>query len=103
MPFVKGQPRPPGAGRKPGSRNLTSQKLRELVFKALEQQEGGAIGYLKMQAVQEPRAFLSLLGKLLPTQITGEDGDPVRITQIELVPLEHPGRQSDVTEENEKG
>jgi len=66
---------------------LTSQKLRELVFKALEQQEGGAIGYLKMQAVQEPRAFLSLLGKLLPTQITGEDGDPVRITQIELVPL----------------
>ena len=47
-----------------------------------------AIGYLKMQAVQEPRAFLSLLGELLPTQITGEDGDPVRITQIELVPLE---------------
>lgn len=87
MPFVKGQTRPAGSGRKPGSRNLTSQKLKEIVFKALEQQEGGAIGYLKTQAVQEPRAFLSLLGKLLPTQITGEDGDPVRITQIELVPL----------------
>lgn len=87
MPFVKGQPRTPGSGRKPGSRNLTSQKLKEIVFEALQQQEGGAIGYLKAQAVQEPRAFLSLLGKLLPTQITGEDGDPVRITQIELVPL----------------
>ena len=87
MPFVKGQPRPPGAGRKPGSRNLTSQKLKEIVFKALEQQEGGAIGYLKAQAVQEPRAFMALIGKLLPTQITGEDGAPVRITQIELVPL----------------
>lgn len=98
MPFVKGQPRPPGAGRKPGSRNLTSQKLRELVFKALEQQEGGAIGYLKMQAVQEPRAFLSLLGKLLPTQITGEDGDPVRITQIELVPLERQCGENPVPE-----
>jgi len=98
MPFVKGQPRPPGAGRKPGSRNLTSQKLRELVFKALEQQEGGAIGYLKMQAVQEPRAFLSLLGKLLPTQITGEDGDPVRITQIELVPLERQCGENPVQE-----
>ena len=98
MPFVKGQPRTPGSGRKPGSRNLTSQKLRELVFKALEQQEGGAIGYLKMQAVQEPRAFLSLLGKLLPTQITGEDGDPVRITQIELVPLERQCGENPVQE-----
>jgi len=87
MPFVKGQTRPAGSGRKPGSRNLTSQKLKELVFKALEQQEGGAIGYLKTQAVQEPRAFMALIGKLLPTQITGEDGEPVRITQIELVPL----------------
>ena len=46
---------------------------------------------------------MALIGKLLPTQITGEDGAPVRITQIELVPLEPPGRQSDVTEENEKG
>ena len=87
MPFLKGQPRPAGSGRKPGSRNLTSQKLKEIVFKALEQQEGGAIGYLKTQAVQEPRAFMALIGKLLPTQITGEDGAPVRITQIELVPL----------------
>lgn len=87
MPFVKGQPRPDGSGRKPGSRNLTSQKLRELVFKALEQQEGGAIGYLRAQAVKEPRAFMAMIGKLLPTQITGEEGEPVRITQIELVPL----------------
>ena len=87
MPFVKGQPRPPGAGRKPGSRNLTSQKLKEIVFEALQQQDGGAIGYLRKQAIQEPRAFMALIGKLLPTQITGEDGDPVRITQIELVPL----------------
>jgi len=98
MPFVKGQPRPPGAGRKPGSRNLTSQKLRELVFKALEQQEGGAIGYLKTQAVQEPRAFMALIGKLLPTQITGKDGAPVRITQIELVPLVAPQKPDEAAD-----
>ena len=87
MPFVKGQQRTPGSGRKPGSRNLTSQKLKEIVFDALQQQDGGAIGYLRKQAIQEPRAFMALIGKLLPTQITGEDGEPVRITQIELVPL----------------
>ena len=88
MPFVKGQPRTPGSGRRPGSANsMSSARLREAVFEALKNQEGGAVGYLSRQAVEEPRAFMALLGKLLPTQITGEDGDPVRITQIELVPL----------------
>lgn len=87
MPFVKGQPRIAGSGRKPGSRNLTSQKLKEIVFRALEEQDGGAIQYLKVQAVNEPRAFMALIGKLLPTQITGEDGAPVRISRIELVPM----------------
>ena len=88
MPFVKGQPRTPGSGRRPGSANsMSSARLREAVFEALKNQEGGAVGYLSRQAVEEPRAFMALIGKLLPTQITGEDGDPVRITQIELVPL----------------
>jgi hypothetical protein len=87
MPFVKGQPRTPGSGRRPGAGNMTSLKLKEMVFTALREQEGGAVEYLKTQAVNEPKAFLTLLGKLLPTQITGEDGGPVQITRIELVPM----------------
>ena len=99
MPFVKGQPRTPGSGRKPGSANsMSSARLREAVFEALKNQEGGAVGYLSRQAVEEPRAFMALLGKLLPTQITGEDGDPVRITQIELVPLERQCGENPVQE-----
>ena len=83
MPFVKGQPRTPGSGRKPGSQNMTSQKIKELIFNALQQQEGGALAYLKARATDEPRAFMALLGKLLPTQITGDDeGGPVRIETI---------------------
>lgn len=87
MPFAKGQARPSGSGRRPGSRNMTSLKLREMVFRALHEQEGGAVEYLKRQALAEPKAFLTLIGKLLPTQITGEDGQPVKITRIELVPM----------------
>ncbi len=87
MPFTKGQPRTPGSGRRPGSRNMTSVKLREIVFRALHEQEGGAVEYLKRQAQEEPKAFLTLIGKLLPTQITGEEGGPVKITRIELVPM----------------
>lgn len=66
---------------------MTSIKLREMVFMALKEQEGGAVEYLKRQAQEEPKAFLTLIGKLLPTQITGEDGGPVKVTRIELVPM----------------
>ena len=81
--FEKGKPRAPGAGRKPGVPNITSGKVKELIFQALQQQEGGALEYLKARALDEPRAFLALLGQLLPTQITGDDeGGPVRIETI---------------------
>lgn len=80
MPFVKGMARHPDSGRKPGQQNLTSQKLKEMVLTALQEQEGGAVEYLKQQAVKEPRAFMTLVGKLLPTQVTGNEGGPVEIS-----------------------
>ena len=87
MPFVKGSQEPSGSGRKPGAQTACPAPGSErLVLRPLKNQEGGADGYLSRQAIEEPRAFMALLGKLLRAQITGEDGDPVRITQIELVP-----------------
>ena len=64
-----------------------------MVFRALHEQEGGAVEYPKRQALAGAlfEGVPSLLiGKLLPTQITGEDGGngaPVKITRIELVPM----------------
>ncbi len=37
----------------------------------------GGTEYLLRQAKQKPAAFMSLLGKLLPTQVTGKDGGPI--------------------------
>ena len=34
-----------------------------------------------------PEAFMTLLGKVLPTQITGPDDGPVQVARIELVPV----------------
>jgi hypothetical protein len=37
------------------------------------------VGYLKIQASANPGPFMALLGKVLPMQVTGEDGGPVTI------------------------
>lgn len=78
--FVKGQEKTPGSGRKAGTRNNTSKALREQILQALDEQEGGAVGYLKRLAVTDQKAFAGLLGRVLPTQLTGDDqGGAVRI------------------------
>lgn len=33
--------------------------------------EGGMVGYLTLQAQEQPAAFMSLLGKVLPMQVEG--------------------------------
>jgi hypothetical protein len=37
------------------------------------------------QAEEKPAAFLTLVGKVLPLQVTGEDGGPVQVERIERV------------------
>lgn len=67
-----------GKGRKKGVPNKTTGLLKEMILTALEgaHPEGG-IGYLKQQAKEQPAAFMTLLGKVLPTQVhgAGEEGE----------------------------
>ena len=39
----------------------------------------GMVGYLQAQAAANPGPFMSLLGKVLPMQIAGDDGGPLQI------------------------
>jgi hypothetical protein len=57
-------------GRKKGTPNKFSNELREQILTALELSggEGGAIEYLRTQALANPTAFLGLIGKVLPSQ-----------------------------------
>ena len=56
-----------------------------MILEALDKK--GGVDYLVIQADKNPKAFLSLLGRVLPLQVTGEGGGPVEtITRIELVP-----------------
>jgi len=72
-----------GKGRRKGVPNKTTALLKDAILKAAEQAgdeyEGGLVGYLKVQALNEPAAFMSLLGKVLPMQIQGDAENPLNI------------------------
>jgi len=76
----------PGPGRPKGVPNKNTTLLKDAILAAATQAGGkdGLVGYLFEQATSNPNAFMPLLGKVLPMQITGEDGGPVQITKIEL-------------------
>lgn len=59
-----------GQGRKKGSRNKTTVLLKE----AIEESFGnvGGAEYLTKMALQEPKAYLTLLAKILPAKIEAD-------------------------------
>lgn len=77
-----------GKGRPKGSKNKVTTLLRDAVVQAAEAvgQDGkgkeGLVGYLKDLAVNEKKAFATLMGRAMPMQIAGtdEDGEPTAIT-----------------------
>jgi hypothetical protein len=59
-------------GRKKGTPNKFTGALKDMILHALN--EAGGAEYLQAQAKQNPTAFLTLVGKVLPLQIGGGEG-----------------------------
>lgn len=80
-PVAKRKPPAAGMGRKKGSLNKTTALLKDAILKAAEDAggEGGMVGYLTLQAHENPGPFMALLGKVLPTQIAGDAENPLTI------------------------
>lgn len=67
-----------GPGRPKGVPNKTTTAIKEMIIAALEEAHpDGGIGYLKEQAEKNPTAFLTLVGKVMPLQLTGADGGAI--------------------------
>ena len=78
-----------GKGRKKGSRNKVTAALKDMILTALhEAHDDGAVAYLKKQADENPTAFLTLVGKVLPLDVNANMSGSV-VTKIELVAPGH--------------
>lgn len=68
-------------GSRKGIPNKATALLKDAILQAAEKAGGkdGMIGYLQTQAAQNPGPFMALLGKVLPMQVTGEDGGPLQV------------------------
>lgn len=69
-----------GPGRPKGVPNKITADLKRAILEAAEAAggEGGTVGYLTRQADENPTAFLTLIGKVLPTTLAGDDTAPIR-------------------------
>ena len=70
--FRPGQQKPPGSGRKKGTPNKLNSDVKAMILSAL--QRIGEDDYLVAQAAENPAAFLGLVGKILPMQVSGVSG-----------------------------
>lgn len=83
---TSGRRRPPaaGKGRPKGTPNKVTRQVKDMVVKALEQ--AGGVAYL-VRCAKDPKtagAFLTLVGKTMPLQVTGEGGGPVQTMTAQL-------------------
>lgn len=67
-----GRTKTSGQGRKPGVPNAINHDIRQMIVGALA--GVGGTEYLMRQAEQNPVAFMGLVGKVLPLQLAGHDG-----------------------------
>lgn len=67
-------------GRKAGTPNILNAQVKDMIVNALHR--AGGEDYLYQQALEQPKAFMTLIGRVLPLQVTGEGGGPVQIEKI---------------------
>jgi hypothetical protein len=75
-------------GRVKGTPNKVTAVVKDMVVQALDQ--AGGVEYLVAQANDNPAAFLTLVGKVIPLQVhsSGPDGGPIEYRIAAVAELE---------------
>lgn len=66
-----------GSGRKKGKGNSVTRDMREMVWQAFENK--GGVDYLTEHADLNPKAFISLLNKMIPQAVEVDPTDAVKV------------------------
>ena len=74
----KGQPKT--GGRQKGSVNKLTADVKAMVLEALD--TAGGVDYLVAQSRDNPNAFMTLVGKVLPLTLAGDKDNPVNVSTI---------------------
>ena len=74
-----------GEGRPKGAHNIVARQLKDMILNTLD--TAGGEKYLLKIAKEDPKTFATLLGRVLPMTVAGDNNeDPVNIaTTIKLV------------------
>ncbi|MBO0358618.1 hypothetical protein J0X19_11735 [Hymenobacter sp. BT186] len=80
MARPKGQPKL--GGRKKGTPNKISSDVKGMVLGALN--KAGGEEYLLRQSKENPTAFMTLVGKVLPTTLAGDKENPVEVRTADV-------------------
>lgn len=73
----------PGAGRKAGIPNKLTTDVKKMVLAALD--KAGGEQYLYEQAINNPNAFMTILGKIIPTQVNHADNEGGKLTLADIL------------------
>ena len=78
MAKAKGSPKT--GGRKKGTSNKITADVRETILEAFHM--AGGVEYLRALAFSDPKAFCTLLAKIIPAKVAGDEENPsaLRVT-----------------------
>lgn len=80
--LVTRKPPAAGKGRPKGSQNKATKALKDMILGALD--DAGGQDYLRRQSIKNPTAFMTLIGKVLPTTINADVNGEMKTTVIKV-------------------
>jgi hypothetical protein len=85
--FTKGKAKT--GGRLPGVQNRSTRSLKEALLNAAEKAGDGSLtNFLYRMAMEQPVAFLQILGKIIPLQLEGDGKSTFVITAVERIVID---------------